>query len=143
MVKKDTEAKKAIRAALKFGEELTAALSSDDRRKIVPKLEEKLNEAVDELSPQELGTLGMIYILMLSKIAFCQPTTEEGQVKTAVVSCRALVSAMDQSGKLFGMDHFAIATHMAIEPIFKPSKEQLKDALIFKHFEDMDPVGEC
>ena len=140
---KKSQPKKTVDAIIEFGEVLMEALHSENRGEAVPKIEDKVNEVVDSLSPQELGFLGMTCVLLLSKIAYCKPSDAEGNIKTAVVSCRAIVNAIDQSGKSFSMDSFDISTHMCLEPLFKPSAEQIKDALLTKSFEDMDPAGEC
>jgi len=134
---------RTVETIIEFGNTLINALQSKDRNETIPQIEDKINDIVDNLNPRDLGLLGMMCVLLLSKIAYCNPNDEENNIKTAVVCCKAIVKAIDQSGSDFNMSHFDISTYMCLNPIFKPSAEQLKNAILSTHFEDMEPAGEC
>lgn len=142
MLKKN-QYRETINSIIEFGDTILTTLTSKNNKTITPILEDKIDEILTKLSPEELGLLSMTCTLILSKIARCRMKDNKDNVITAVIGCRAIIDYINEIGKEFNLDYFNFAVHQALEPTFKPTAEQIMNNALSTQLEDMDPVGEC
>jgi hypothetical protein len=132
-----------VEKILEFGKTLKSALNSPDNKEIVPQIEESLHVVMDSLNNEELGLFGMTVILMLGKLAETKAVDAKDNIRTSVVSARAMIQEIDKANAKFNMSYFEIAMMIAYDFEFKPSPDTLTDELLKRRFEEIDCVGEC
>ena len=132
-----------VKSLIEFGNSILKGLKSKDRNEIIPAIEDTINLEMDKLDPQELGMLGAACLLLISKVAMQDATTETDEIKAGVVCSRAVINAVNKASEQFGMTSFDVAYQMLYEPLFTPAPISAETDLLTKALEDIDCVGEC
>ena len=132
-----------VKSLIEFGNSLLKGLKSKDRNEIIPAIEDTINLEMDKLNPQELGMLGAACLLLISKVAMQNATTETDEIKAGVVCSRAVINAVNKASEQFGMTSFDVAYQMLYEPLFTPTPANIEAGILSKALEDIDCVGEC
>ena len=126
-----------------LGKTIRQALEAKDAAVILPQIEEALTKKIQKLSPMELSEITMLCLFTISKVATCKATTQTGDVKSAVVSARAVEKAINEHSAQYNMDVYDIGLHMVNQPTFLPKPEDLIKAAMADDLENLDPVGSC
>jgi len=134
---------RAIDTWIELAETIRLALKAADAAEIVPQIEKALTQKINKLTPLELSEVAMMCLFTISKVADCRATVENGDVKSAVVSSRAVEKAINESSAQYNMDIYDIGIHMVEQPTFKPKQEDMIKAAMADDLENLDPVGTC
>lgn len=126
-----------------LGKTIRQALEAKDAAAILPQIEEALTKKIQKLSPMELSEITMLCLFTISKVATCKATTQTGDVKSAVVSARAVEKAINEHSAQYNMDVYDIGLHMVNQPTFLPKPEDLIKTAMADDLENLDPVGSC
>ena len=133
----------AVELWKELGKTIRQALEAKDAAAILPQIEEALTKKIQKLSPMELSEITMLCLFTISKVATCKATTQTGDVKSAVVSARAVEKAINEHSAQYNMDVYDIGLHMVNQPTFKPKPEDMIKAAMADDLENLDPVGSC
>jgi hypothetical protein len=134
---------RAIDTWIELAETIRCALKGPDAAEVVPQIEIALTKKIAKLTPMELSEVAMLCLFTISKIADGKATVPSGEVKSAVVSSRAVEKAINESSAKYNMDIYDIGIHMVEQPTFMPKPEDMIKAAMSDDLANLDPVGSC
>ena len=140
-----TKTEELLKTILEFGIDLNDALYNSKEPEKIVAIEQTLNETLQGSTPEQLGIIGFAAMILVNKISSCNPIVdkEKYEVSTAVLTCRSILVAIENSAADFNFKPFEVFANMAINPRSELSPEKILGALEDSRLKDVDCVGSC